>query len=223
MAPDRALTHVILDDITYGRKKRAMVETLKAFWIRGLQYATADPDKITWQAMFPICARLIQKYLKASPEKQRSQGAFVMVPEFLDIASEYLWMTYLCRHKDVSLHDYWKLPIHDRLKIQVEKDREFSDFILDTRKMKYVRDHAAQRVAAATGVRACQMSYNSADKKKPIDHDDLGKNIDYHIRTYCYNPRQTAASDGKCDIAFDLLDQKSWSHNVSWVTCTYDT
>ena len=82
--------------------------------------------------------------------------------------------------------------------------------------MLYVRAHAVQKLLEATAARSAQLSKSSSDNPRVIEHDKLGK-IDPHLRSWCFNPIRTGGRKGKSnlkDFVYDLLDQKSWKHNI---------
>ena len=228
MDPDHALARLILVDIADGKSARVMKDSIKPWWVKGLAMANGSPKEISWSDMFPICARLIKQYEKAVPDASRHKGAFAMLPEWLDIISEYVVENILVKHKGVSLYKYWsEYTDIQRIRIQTANKKKCKEpqYKLEmTGGMLYVRAHAVQKLLEATAARSAHVSKASNDNPRVIEHKKLGK-IDPHLRNWCFNPIRTGGRKGKTnlkDFVYDLLDQKSWKHNIKWLTAERD-
>ena len=227
MDPDHALARLILVDIAEGKSSRIMKDSIKPWWVRGLAMANGSPKEISWRDMFPICARLIKQYEKAVPDASRHKGAFAMIPEWLDIISEYLIENILVEHNGVSLYKFWtEYSDVQRIRIQTAPKSKCKapQYKLKMNKMLHVRAHAVQKFLEATAARSAQVSKSSSDCPRVIEHDKLGK-IDPHLRSWCFNPVRTGGrrrTTNLKDFVYDLLDQKSWKHNIKWVTAERD-
>ena len=220
MDPDSVLAHVLVVDIGLGVSTRTMIETIRVFWLRGMQYINLPPKAITWQEMYPMCAALVKAYKRMCPEKLRAAGAYVMRPEFLDHISVFLLRNVVLHYKGESMVGFWQLPVEDRLRIQAggSGSSYHSHYRWNVSDRCRIRNHLYQRFAVDTGVRCAQVS--QSPKKNKVVVSDFGE-LDYHIRNFCFEKTLTAAkNDG---IVFRLLSQKSLQGDCHEVHCVGDT